>query len=227
MNNSPKKDGFSLATTLKKEWYIILLILGTLALGLYLYPDLPDKMPSHWNIHGEVDDWSSKSFGVWFFPLLNLGLYLLLLVIPYIDPRRQNYQRFQGAYWAMRLLLHIFLAGLYILTLLVSLGYPLKVDFFVKFSVSLLFLLIGNYMGKIKHNYFVGFKTPWTLASEEVWYKTHRFGAPLWVGAGLLGMILSFIDKPWASYTLFGAFILMAFIPMVYSYLLYRRIHNA
>lgn len=222
MSNEMHND--SLLTSLKKEWYLIVLILATLVLGLLLYPQLPDKIPSHWNIQGEIDGWTGKTFGVYFFPLLNLGLYLLLLFLPRIDPRRNNYQRFSNAYRFIRIFLHLFLAALYVITLLVALGYPLKVDFLVKFGISLLFLLLGNYMGKIKHNYFVGIKTPWTLASEEVWIKTHRFAAPFWVIGGVLGMITSFLNGAVAGYILFGIIFLVVLLPAVYSYLLYRKI---
>jgi len=211
---------------LKKEWYIIILILATLAFGIYVYPQLPDKIPTHWNIHGEVDGWSGKAFGVYFFPLLNLILYPLMILLPRIDPRRQNYIHFSGPYKIIRIILHIFFAVIYIITLLVALGYPLKVDFIVKFSVSLLFIVLGNYMGKFKHNYFVGIKTPWTLANEEVWVKTHRFSAPLWVAMGFLGMVLSFIQQPWASYITFASYIVIGIVPVIYSYLLYRKLNK-
>lgn len=211
---------------LKKEWYIIIIILASLAFGIYVYPQLPDKIPTHWNIHGEVDGWSGKAFGVYFFPLLNLILYPLMILLPRIDPRRQNYLHFSKPYKIIRIVLHIFLAAIYIVTLLVALGYPLRVDFIVRFSVSLLFLIIGNYMGKFKHNYFVGIKTPWTLANEEVWVKTHRFGAPLWVAAGLLGMALSFFQQPWSSYLTFASILVITIVPIIYSYLLYRKLNK-
>jgi uncharacterized membrane protein len=209
---------------LKKEWYIIILILATLAFGIYLYPQLPDKIPTHWNFQGEVDGWSGKAFGVFFFPLLNLILYPLMILLPRIDPRRQNYIYFSRAYTVIRVTLHFFFAIIYVISLLAALGYPLEISFIVKFFVSLLFVVLGNYMGKIKHNYFVGIKTPWTLANEEVWYKTHRLAAPLWVAAGILGMVLSFFQQIWASYIMFGSIIVIVVIPMVFSYLFYRQL---
>lgn len=211
---------------LKKEWYILAIILASLAFGIYVYPQLPDKIPTHWNIRGEIDGWSGKAFGVYFFPLLNLILYPLMILLPKIDPRRQNYAHFSKTYKLLRITLHIFFAAIYIISLLVALGYPLRVDFIVRLAVSLLILIIGNYMGKFKHNYFVGIKTPWTLASEEVWVKTHRFGAPLWVIAGLLGIVLSFFRQAWAGYLSIGSFIVIAIVPIIYSYLIYRKLQN-
>ncbi|MDX9872008.1 MAG: SdpI family protein [Clostridia bacterium] len=209
---------------LKKEWFIFAIILASFAFGLYVYPELPEQIPRHWNIRGEVDGWSGKTFGVLFFPLLNLALYPLFLLLPRLDPRRANYMHFSKAYTAIRVTLHLFFAVLYVISLLAALGYPLDINLIVKFIVSLLILILGNYMGKFKHNYFVGIKTPWTLANEEVWFKTHRFAAPLWVAAGLLGMALSFFHQAWAAYLMFGGIMAAAFIPMVYSYVIFRKL---
>jgi len=212
-----------LSKNIKQDWPVLFFILATLAAGLLLYPRLPDMMPGHWNIKGQIDGWVSKPFGVLFFPLLNLGLYPLMLLLPRIDPRRENYRRFAGVYRLIRLFLHVFLALLYIVTLLAALGYTLRVDAIVKFAVSLLILVLGNYMGKIKHNYFVGIKTPWTLASEEVWYKTHRFAAPLWVGAGILGMAISVFRQVWLNWLYFASLIVIGLVPIIYSYFLFRK----
>ncbi|MDD4048934.1 MAG: SdpI family protein, partial [Clostridia bacterium] len=84
-----------------------------------------------------------------------------------------------------------------------------------------------NYMGKFQHNYFVGIKTPWTLANEQVWRKTHRLAAPLWVGVGTIGFFLSFFQGSWAGYTQFALFLLMAFIPIIYSYFAYRNLNKS
>jgi uncharacterized membrane protein len=227
MNKQNRLESTPLLSVIKQDWYLLLLILASLLAGLWLYPQLPDQMPSHWNIHGEVDGWSSKSFAVWFFPLLNAGIYLMMILLPKVDPRKANYDRFAGAYSVVRSLLILFLTVIYGVTLLAGLGYALKVDTIIKFSVSLLILVFGNYMGKFKHNYFIGIRTPWTLASEEVWRRTHRMAGPLWAGAGLLGMLLSFIQSTWAAIVLFGSYMIIAFIPLVYSYLVFRQLERS
>lgn len=226
MNKPNQLDSASLLSIIKRDWYILLLIVASLLAGLYFYPQLPEKMPTHWNIHGEVDGWSGKNFAVWFFPLVNLGLYFMMILLPKIDPRKANYTRFAGSYRVIRILLIVFLTGIYCVTIISGLGYDIKVDTIVKVSVSLLILVFGNYMGKFQHNYFVGIRTPWTLANEEVWRKTHRMAGPLWAGAGVLGIVLSFIPGTWASRTLFASYLVIAFLPMVYSYILYRQIEK-
>ncbi|MDD2402010.1 MAG: SdpI family protein [Clostridia bacterium] len=222
-----KNNNYSLISTIKREWYLLAILLITFIIGIYVYPDLPTNVPSHWNIHGEIDGWSSKTFAVIFYPLLNLILYPLMLIFPKLDPRSDNYSRFAGAYKAIRIFLHLFLAFIYLLTLVIALGYPIKMDIIVRASISILFILIGNYMGKFQHNYFVGIKTPWTLANEQVWRKTHRLAAPLWVGVGTIEFFLSFFQGSWAGYTQFALFMLMAFIPIIYSYFAYRNLNKS
>lgn len=153
--------------TLKSEWYLVLFILGTLAFGLYLYPQLPDKVPSHWNFNGEIDGWTAKSSAVWFYPLINLGLYFLMILLPKIDPKRGNYARFTRTYRVFRIILVIFLAFLYLTTLFTALGFPINVSLIVKFSISILFIILGNYMGKIKPNYFLVSKLPGPLPAKK------------------------------------------------------------
>ena len=223
MNNKIEKE-LTLWQTMKNDWYLLVIILIPLAIALYLYPELPAKLPSHWNIYGEIDGYSSKPFAVWFFPLLNLGIYFMMIILPKIDPRRENYLRFGKSYRIIRILLIIFLAILYLVTILAGLGYPVKVDLLVKLGVSLLLLVMGNVMGKFQHNYFVGIKTPWTLANEEVWRKTHRVASKIWVGAGLACFILSIIGTLWANYAFFAIIMLIAFVPIVMSYVYYRQL---
>lgn len=225
MNKKIEKE-LTLWGTVKNDWYLLVIILVPLAIALYLYPELPAKLPSHWNIYGEIDGYSSKLFAIWFFPLLNLGIYFMMILLPKIDPRRDNYIRFSGAYRITRILLIIFLAVLYFVTILAGLGYPVKVDLLVKLGVSILFLVMGNVMGKFQHNYFVGIKTPWTLANEEVWRKTHRFASKLWVGAGFFCLILSIIGTLWANYAFFAIIMLITFVPMGMSYVYYRQIRK-
>lgn len=225
MSNQIQKEQ-TLWETVKSDWYLFIIILVPLAIALFLYPQLPAKIPSHWGINGNIDGYSSKPFAVWFFPFLNLGIYFLLILVPRIDPRRENYSRFGGAYRIIRIFLTVFLSGLYFVTILVGLGYAIKVDLLIKLSVALMFLVLGNIMGKFQHNYFVGIKTPWTLASEEVWRKTHRLSGKLWVGTGAVCFILSLIGTLWANYAYFVVIMVMAFVPMLVSYIYYRQLQR-
>ncbi|MGE5544031.1 MAG: SdpI family protein [Bacillota bacterium] len=219
------KRGYRLEwETLKQDWPLWVIMIGLLVAAFCFYPHLPEQVPSHWNLKGEIDSYTSRTWGAFLMPLLVPALYLMMILLPVIDPRRDNYVRFQDAYRLMRWSLILFLGGLYVLTMLFSLGYNINVSLIVKAGVSLLLTVIGNFMGQFRHNYFVGIKTPWTLASEEVWHQTHRLGGRVWVLGGLVCLAMSPINYPWANYLYFVSIMVMALLPMVYSYLLYRRI---
>jgi uncharacterized membrane protein len=211
---------------IRSDWPLILLLLAMLAAAFFIYPHLPERVPSHWNIHGQVDGYSSRFWGAYAMPLLNAGIYFLMLVAPYIDPRRDNYVKFSSVYRVMKALLICFFAGMYILVILAALGYPVSVDRFVPLGIAFLIIIIGNYMGKFRHNYFVGIKVPWTLADEAVWRKTHRLAAPLWVAAGFCGVVGALFGGMTAFVLLLAPLALASIIPVIYSYRLYKRLHS-
>ncbi len=208
---------------LKHDWPLWVIMAGLLLAAVLVFPHLPAKVPGHWNIHGEVDAYYPRIFGAFFPPLLAIGLYLLLLVLPLFDPRRENYRRFAGAYAFLRWAIVLFFGVLWVMTILFVQGYTVNIGLVVKALVSVLLIIIGNFMGQLRHNYFVGIKTPWTLASEEVWQRTHRLGARVWVAGGLVCLAMSGFQSAWAAYVFFATILLMAVVPIVYSYLIFRR----
>lgn len=201
--------------------FILLMFL----IGLIAYGHLPEEIPIHWNVSGEVDNYGSRAFGVFGIPLITLGVFMLFYFLPVLDPRRHNYAQFAKSYRAIKLVTIVFMFMLYCATILYSLGVPVNISLVVNLLVGILFIIIGNYLGKVKHNYFVGIKTPWTLADEEVWRKTHRIAAPLMVLAGLIFIAGAFIQH--ASVFIFSFVVLMiaVLIPTIYSYLLFRKRH--
>lgn len=211
-----------ISNILKKEWFLILLILLGFVMSIYFYPSLPDKMPIHWDIHGEVNRYGSKLFGAFGMPLIILGIYLLYVVLPYIDPKRKNYEGFKPTYQLFKYIIIIFFFCFHTMTLLNAIGVKIDILTFIQVSISLLFILMGNAMGRVKHNYFIGIKTPWTLASEEVWKKTHRLSAPLWVTGGILNLILFSLGVK--VYSFIVIIIIISIIPAIYSYIVYKKI---
>lgn len=211
---------------LKSEWPIWVVMAGLVLAALLIYPQLPEQVPSHWNIRGEVDGYQGRFGGAFIIPLMTLGIYLLMLVLPVIDPKRENYPRFRGAYTFLRWGMVLFMTILYGVAILSALGYGLNVDVVIKAMVAGLFIIIGNYMGQFRHNYFVGIKTPWTLANEEVWQKTHRMGGKLWVACGLVCLAMAPFKTTWAAAIFFGAILVMTIVPIVYSYLIFARLRS-
>ena len=213
-----------ISSALKRDWLILVLIILGFALGAYFYPSLPDRVPIHWNARGEINGYGSKLFGAFGLPAINLGMYIMFLALPYIDPKRKNYASFKSTYQFQKYLLMVFFLGLEVFTLLISTGVVVNRPVFIQIMVSLLFILLGNVMGRVKHNYFIGIKTPWTLANEEVWRKTHRLAAPLWVVGGVINILLSFTGVNFNGIAFIVILAVISLVPIVYSYFAYQEI---
>jgi len=154
---------------------------------------------------------------------MNTIMYGLFIFMPAIDPKKENYKLFESTYIYFRYLFHIFFLGIHGLIIAAALGYNVDTGRLVTLAVSLLLMLMGNVMGRLKHNYFVGIKTPWTLADEEVWRKTHRLGAILWTAGGLMGVIMSLLRQS-MGWVFIAVIAVMTFIPIVYSYLIFSKL---
>ena len=196
-----------------------------LAATLCCLPTLPARIPMHWNIAGEIDSWGGRG-SAFFVPLLALGLNLMFAVLPKIDPRRANYVRFAGAYMVFRLVYNLFMLGMTIITL-VSAYRPgnLAVGQLVSAGIGALFCVLGNYMPRFKPNYFIGIRTPWTLASEQVWYQTHRLGGVLWFWGGLAVFAASFLLPSSALFAaMMAVIVVIGLVPTAASYFYYRAL---
>jgi uncharacterized membrane protein len=190
--------------------------------ALFLYPQMPDPMPSHWNAAGEVDGYMAKFWGLFLMPLLALGVFVLFLAIPRIDPLKANIAQFIRAYNLMMVLLIGYLLYVYALTLLWALGYQFNMTFTLLPAMGLLFIAIGYLVGKAKRNFFVGIRTPWTLSSDTVWAKTHQLGKWTFVGAGVVSIVCAFLGE--VGFWIFTLTLLAAaVVPILYSYILWRR----
>jgi uncharacterized membrane protein len=216
-----------LSNFLKKDWAILILIILGFVLAVCFYPSLPNRVPTHWNFNGVADGYVSKPLGAFVSPLTNLGIYLLLIVLPYIDPKRKNYKKFQSTYQYLKYVLVVFLLVIEVVTHLITTGAAVNSSFFIQILVSLLIIFIGNVMGRFEHNYFVGIKTPWTLANEEVWRKTHRMAAPVWVIGGILNILLTILGITFNGITSLIIILVIVIAPVVYSYVIYQKVSNA
>lgn len=210
---------------LKRELPLILMIIAAFAISIYFYPMLPDRIPTHWNFKGEIDGYSGKLSGAYMLPVMNLVMYGLFLLLPALDPRRENYKLFSSTYIYFRYLFHMFFLGMQIIIISAALGYNVDTGRLVMFAVSLLYMLMGNVMGRVKHNYFVGIKTPWTLHNEEVWKKTHRLAARLWTVAGLMGVVFALL-KVNIEWIFIVILMVPALVPIIYSYIIFNKLRK-
>ncbi|HBV87414.1 MAG TPA: hypothetical protein DEF42_12350 [Desulfosporosinus sp.] len=201
-----------------------LVVLGCLIAAIILYPHLPEQVPSHWNSAGEIDGYMGRFGGAFFMPLLMLGIYIMLWIVPKIDPKKVNYQSMGKVYSLVVFAIILFMSAIYAGTIAAVYGYKMAVPRIAMPGVGLLFIIVGNYMGKIKYNYMFGIRTPWTLANEEVWYKTHRAMAPLWVGGGVILLPVGLLPANWTMPLIVGVSVILSLGSMAYSYLVYRKV---
>ncbi|MGD0154241.1 MAG: SdpI family protein [Thermacetogeniaceae bacterium] len=213
--------------TLAHDWPILILLLVLVVASVLVFPHLPARVPGHWNVAGQVDRYTSRAFAAFFYPLLIIWIYLMMVLMPLIDPKRQNYARFEGAYRLLRSALVLFLSGTWAITILTGLGYSLNVGMIMKGGIGLLFLLIGSMMGQIRFNYFVGVKTPWTLADERVWQTTHHFAGRIWVLGSLLILLSATVSGDWGAILFIGIVAMLALAPIIFSYVEYNGLHKS
>jgi uncharacterized membrane protein len=215
-------------TKTKTNWKFIdllLLLIGLIPLvaAFFLYDMLPDRMAVHFGLNGQPDGYQSKLSFLIAFGLLVIGLPLLMKMFRFIDPKRPNYEKFNRAFEIVRVALTVFLSGLFSIVLLYNLGYSLNMLIFVLVGIGLLFLIIGNYMGQVRFNYFMGIRTPWTLADEDVWRRTHRLAGPVWMLAGLVAVFAAFLPGSAAVWAFGTAFVISVLLPTLYSYVLFKQ----
>ncbi|WP_322821750.1 SdpI family protein [Chloroflexus sp.] len=195
--------------------------------GLIMLPSIPDPAPIHWNAAGEVDDYGSPWIVALLPPIVATIMALLTLVLPRIDPRGQGYTGFFRTYALMMNSLVLFFAGLQVITIGVAVGWPVSFPRLLSLGMSLLIVVLGNELGRVTPNYFVGIRTPWTLADPDVWRKTHRVGARLFVaGGGLAALASLVVPEAW----LFVATLLCVIVPVLatipYSYVVWRQLRS-
>ena len=207
---------------IKKNWKTLVLTsivtLIPMFVGLLLWNQLPDQIPSHWDINGEIDGWSSKGFAVFGFPGLLIAIHWLCVFASYADPKSKNYHpKMIGLMLWICPVLSLVLNSLVYAT---ALGYQLSVEIIMPLLVGLMFVIVGNLLPKCRQSYTMGIKLPWTLNNEENWNKTHRFGGKVWAVGGVVIMATAFVGSFWL---LMGAMLVMVIAPTLYSYSLYSK----
>ena len=201
----------------------VLLLVTTLA-GVLHWNGLPDPMASHWGINDQVNGTMSKFWGVFLMPLISLGLFLLFLLIPAIDPLKANIAKFRGGFNLFIAFMTLFLMYVQGLTLAWNLGFThFKMSESLLPAVGLLFILIGFMIRKAKRNFFIGIRTPWTLSSDKVWDETHRVGSILFMASGAAALVGAFFGGGVAFLLILVPVLVSTVFLVIYSYVLYQR----
>lgn len=210
---------------LKRDWLaIIILAIPFIVISLF-WDKYPNQIPMHWDFSGNIDKFESKFPGLFFIPVLNIVLYLMFLAIPKIDPKWKNYNLFKKGFQTIKLSLIMVFMFLFMVVTMVSFGMKLDVMYAVIMPITVLMAILGNVMGNLRQNYFIGIRLPWTLNNEQVWNITHRMASHLWVWSSIIMFVLIVHLPSLIIKYVFWIYIAeIVLIPSVYSYIVHQRI---
>ena len=206
-----------------RKWYPWLLVGLAVGFSAAMYSRLPEQIPTHWNMRGEIDDYSSRVWAAWLMPAVLLAMAIILPRLPAIDPRRQNYEKFRPSYDLVINAVMTLIAGMHGVTLGAALGWPVPIMKITPIMVGVLFVVLGNVLPRARPNWLFGIRTPWTLTNDRVWERTHRLGGMTFVGAGLLLIISAFFAPAAMVGVLVTASVVAGIIPVAYSYFAWRQ----
>ncbi len=212
----------------KPLFWAVLLVIAAWAVTSVVFPRLPEKIPVHWNIHGQVDRFDRKSWASFLLPMIMVGILALTWVLPRISPRQYKVESFQTAFEIGMLLVVGLMVYIQAVTLWAAFGARIDVGGAILGGVCAFFAIFGPFLSRIRRNFWMGIRTPWTLASERVWDDTHRLGAKLFLIAGLTGVAVALCRLPPAVtfLTILGLILLAAFVPVFYSLAHYKQLER-
>lgn len=192
--------------------------------GIILYPLFPDQIAAHWNAAGEADGYMGKFWGVFLLPGIILVMFLLYFFIPKLDPLQKNIDSFQPIYNVFWVLMFIFFAYIFGLSMAWNMGYRFNFTMTIVPAVSVLLYVIGVVLEKSKRNWFMGIRTPWTLSSDVVWDKTHKLGGHLFKIAAGISLVGIFLYGPYTIAMILIPVALASVVTVVYSYIIYTKL---
>lgn len=202
---------------------IISLLILTAA-TLLTYDFLPAQMPIHWDLSGKADDYTDKNVFLAVAFAITAGINVLGIALPRIDPHRANYRRFEKAYVIMFGMLDMMMLAFFLITLgAASRSEALSPAFLIPMALGIVFIVLGNYMPLFRQNFFAGIKTPWALADEEIWNRTHRIGGRCWFACGFGFLLIPFLPDALKGALMMILILIMTAVPFIGSYLIYHQ----
>ncbi len=210
--------------TSKYYWMAILLTVAAAIATVAVYAQLPPMVPTHWDINNHVNGYSPRSILFLIGPGMMAFVILLTSVLPWLSPKQFEIDSFRDTYLYIMLLIVTLLAYAYAVILWEGTGHEMNVGRAIIGGVSLLFILLGNVMGKLRRNFYFGVRTPWALANERVWNATHRFAAKTFVVAGLIGFLLALFNI--IGWIPLIPLLLAGLIPVIYSLVVYKQMEK-
>ena len=209
---------------MKKSMAAVLgIILLSFVIAVYLYPQMPERMASHWNAKGNVDGYMSKFWGLFLMPIVSVGMLLLFILIPKIDPLKKNIQKFRRYYDWFIVLIIVFLFYVYLLTLFWNINFKFNMAIMMMPALAILFYYLGILTENAKRNWFIGIRTPWTLSNNTVWNNTHRIGGKLFKISGIIALFGVLFQNYALLFVLIPIIVFVAYT-IIYSYFEYKKI---
>lgn len=208
----------------KHKWALMvtsLVILLPILVGVLLWDKLPEQVPFHWDINGQVDRYASKTEAVFIIPVIMLVLQWLCTLLSQLDPKGKNHN--EKTMWLVLWIIPVLNLFLHVMVWLAALGREINMAVIMPLFMGALFVIVGNYLPKCRQSYTVGIKLPWTLHDEDNWNATHRLAGKLWVAGGLLCMPCALLSGVWAFIVMMSILVVMCAVPTVYSYRYYKN----
>ena len=209
---------------LKQELSLIAIVALPFIYLAYIWNELPEQVPMHWNFKGEIDRYGDKTELLIIPFALPLLVYLIFLIVPYIDPKNKI-KEMGSKYSSVKILLTTFMSILAIFLIYTSKNATFYNPSFIFLFIGIMYVLMGNYFKTFKPNYFIGIRTPWTLENETVWKATHELAGKLWfVGGLIVVMACVILYKDYILYLFIGVTIVITLIPVIYSYIKFNQL---
>jgi uncharacterized membrane protein len=209
-----------------RTYYMIgaALILAVLAMTAAAYPYLPNVVPMQWDAHGHVNGWGAKWTLFVIEPGIMAGILLLFAVLPWLSPKHFEVDSFRSTYLYIMVIVLAVMTYAHALILAAGLSWKIDVGRAIEGGVCLLIALTGNVLGKVRRNFYVGIRTPWTIANEHVWNVTHRLAAKTFFAGGLVGLLAVILSAPfWLPIGVIG---IAALTPVIYSLVFYKQLER-
>jgi len=206
----------------KAEWFMVIMAVVFFVTGALFYPYLPTQVASHWDSAGQVNGHLPKFWGAFLLPIIFVFLAVLFILIPRIDPRRENIKKFISYFDYFIITFTLFFYYIFLLTLLPNIGVAIDMRLAITVPMAVLFYVIGIILPKLKSNFLIGIRTPWTLSSETVWQKTHEFGGPLFKLTAIIALF-GVLFPAYAFWLLIAPIVVAAIWLTIYSYILYEK----
>ncbi len=206
----------------KGEIIALIIVVISFIISIFFYSSMPATMISHWGINGESNGQMTKFWGTFLIPILLIGMALLFFILVRIDPLKENIKLFRNYYDGFIIAILLFMLYVHLLVLMWNFGFVFNMLQLMLPALAVLFLLIGIMMRKVKRNWFLGIRTPWTMSSDYVWDKTHKLGAILFMISGVF-VLIGVVFWKYAIFLILIPILLATFVTIIYSYVVYKQ----